>query len=333
MRRVSAALSVCDSFRIIDTESGKKIENVYDVPSGIGLSLTFDVANIAPAGYKSGDNFEFRSTTLADKTVKPEGTSVTYAIQSGKTKPGKTYSFTIFYDPGIFEEAREICTQSFTTSLTDSRFCTITVKPPAPSVQASITATVTNLDKPEDYKLFINPPSKTAWARSIQDLGAKTSDIPVENFGLGNSKLYVAKSVGGAQLCEKTFMVTENGGSQLESQFIDLCSFATGEAREDCDTCTSEKQGIWTAIGCIPSTPEGFVQRILPFAMGLGGGIAFLLMLFGALQIMTSAGNPEKLNAGKELVTSAIVGLLLIIFSIFLLRLIGVSILKIPGFS
>ncbi len=110
----------------------------------------------------------------------------------------------------------------------------------------------------------------------------------------------------------------------------DLCSYATGAALTDCRKCTD---GVWTAIGCIPSTPSGFVQKILPFAIGLGGGIAFLLMLFGALQIMTSAGNPEKLNAGKELVTSAIVGLLLIIFSVFLLRLIGADILGVPGFK
>lgn len=94
-----------------------------------------------------------------------------------------------------------------------------------------------------------------------------------------------------------------------------------------------DKPAVWTAIGCVPVTLDGFVGAILPFAIGIAGGIAFLLILFGALQIMTSAGNPEKLNAGRELVTSAIVGLLLIIFSVFILQLIGVQILRIPGFT
>ena len=67
--------------------------------------------------------------------------------------------------------------------------------------------------------------------------------------------------------------------------------------------------------------------------MGLAGGIAFLLILFGGFQILTSAGNPEKLNEGRELVSSAVAGLLLIIFSVFLLRLIGYDILRIPGFG
>jgi len=75
------------------------------------------------------------------------------------------------------------------------------------------------------------------------------------------------------------------------------------------------------------------MQKILPFGMGIAGGIAFLLILIGGLQIMMSAGNPEKLNAGKELVSSAVAGLLLIVFSMFILRTIGADILGIPGFK
>ena len=75
------------------------------------------------------------------------------------------------------------------------------------------------------------------------------------------------------------------------------------------------------------------VNNILPIAMGLGGVIAFLLIVFGGFQIILSAGNPDKVKAGKEMITSAIAGLLLIIFSVFILRLIGHDILNIPGFK
>jgi len=98
-------------------------------------------------------------------------------------------------------------------------------------------------------------------------------------------------------------------------------------------TCDGGK-GIPTAIGCINvESPTEFVKSILGLAIGIGGGIAFLLMLFGAFQIMTSQGDPERLKAGKELIGSALAGLLMIIFSVFLLQLIGVQILQIPGFS
>jgi len=87
---------------------------------------------------------------------------------------------------------------------------------------------------------------------------------------------------------------------------------------------------IPTAIGCIDfRSPNEFVNNILRLAIGLAGGIAMLLIIFGGIQILTSAGNPEKIQAGKELITSAIAGLTLIVFSVFILRIIGVEILDI----
>lgn len=91
---------------------------------------------------------------------------------------------------------------------------------------------------------------------------------------------------------------------------------------------------ISTAFGEITITdPSKFVSTLITFGTGIAGGIAFLLILLGGLQLMTSSGNPEKLTAGKELISSAIIGLVLILSSIFLLKLIGVDILGIPDFK
>ena len=93
------------------------------------------------------------------------------------------------------------------------------------------------------------------------------------------------------------------------------------------------QEGIQTALGCIPTqNANQFVAWALKLAISIGGGIAFLLILFAGFNIITSAGDPQKLQAGKELLTSAIMGLILIIFSLFLLQLIGVKILQIPEF-
>ena len=93
-----------------------------------------------------------------------------------------------------------------------------------------------------------------------------------------------------------------------------------------------ESNCLPTAIGCIDTIhPEAFITQILGLAVGIGGGIAFLLMLFGTFQIMSSGGDPKGIQGGKETITSALAGLLLIIFSVFLLRFIGVDILGIPG--
>ena len=52
-------------------------------------------------------------------------------------------------------------------------------------------------------------------------------------------------------------------------------------------------------------------------------------MLIAGFQIMTSSGNPERLRAGQELLTSAVAGLILLVFSVFILRTIGIDILGI----
>ncbi len=92
---------------------------------------------------------------------------------------------------------------------------------------------------------------------------------------------------------------------------------------------------INTAIGCINvlGTKEEFLGQILQWAVGIGGGIAFLLILYAAFTIMTSAGDPTKLKTGQDLLTSAISGLILLVFSIFILKFIGIDILGLDYFG
>lgn len=91
---------------------------------------------------------------------------------------------------------------------------------------------------------------------------------------------------------------------------------------------------IKTAIGCIPINDQNaLVGFFLRWGIGIAGGIAFLLILMAGFQIMTARGDPKRIQAGQELLTSAIAGIVLLIFSVFILRVIGVDILKIPGFG
>lgn len=113
------------------------------------------------------------------------------------------------------------------------------------------------------------------------------------------------------------------------------------------ERCTPSGGGIWgwisnwqtgidTAIGCIPLEigiagssrgAEFFTAFMLRWGLGLGGGIAFLLIVYGGFMVTTSAGNPQRLQAGRELITSAVAGLIMLIFSVFVLRVIGIDIL------
>ncbi len=83
-----------------------------------------------------------------------------------------------------------------------------------------------------------------------------------------------------------------------------------------------------TAIGCIPvSDTNSFMGWILGWSIGVGGGIAFLLIAYASIMVMTSQGDPARLKAGQELLTSAISGLIMLIFSVFILKFIGIDIL------
>ncbi len=92
--------------------------------------------------------------------------------------------------------------------------------------------------------------------------------------------------------------------------------------------------GVWTGIGCVQGSIDKFIgQTVFGWGIGLAGGFSLLCIIYAAFMIQSSQGNPEKLKKAQEMITSCIMGLMLIIFSVFILRLIGVNILRIPGFG
>ncbi len=87
-----------------------------------------------------------------------------------------------------------------------------------------------------------------------------------------------------------------------------------------------------TALGKIDtSDPAGFVKNVLTLAIGIGGAIALLLMLYGLFIIITSSGIPDKIKAGQEIITSAVAGLIFIVLSVVIFKIVGVDVLAIPG--
>lgn len=99
------------------------------------------------------------------------------------------------------------------------------------------------------------------------------------------------------------------------------------------DSSKDKYDGFMTAVGCVPSKPDALVNSLIKYASFAAGGIAFLLMILAALQMITAEGNPESIKKAQEKFYSAIIGLLLIIFSVLLMQVIGVDILGLPGFG
>ena len=88
---------------------------------------------------------------------------------------------------------------------------------------------------------------------------------------------------------------------------------------------------VYTALGCVPVKIDEFMTWLLPYVFGIAGGITFLLMAGGFIQMSASKGDPKAVQAAKETIGSALTGLLVCVFAIFILRLIAVDILHIPG--
>ena len=93
---------------------------------------------------------------------------------------------------------------------------------------------------------------------------------------------------------------------------------------------SSPAYAVDTAFGDVGGDAPALAQKFLNLAIGIAGGVAFLMMVFGAYRLIFSAGNPEAIQQGREVITAAISGLLVIVFSIFILRLIGISVLGLP---
>jgi hypothetical protein len=172
------------------------------------------------------------------------------------------------------------------------------------------------------YKVLAGPQCSTkggscSTACSISDTPSGPLDCPTQNGGRGapiQQVCCVPQSSGGGS----------SGGSTSGSSPVNIQGRCAITA-------------IDTAIGCIPvlnsDNGTAFMGFILRWAVGIGGGIAFLLILYGGFMIMTSSGNPERLKAGQELLTSAIGGIILLIFSVFLLKVIGIDILGLGSYG
>lgn len=91
--------------------------------------------------------------------------------------------------------------------------------------------------------------------------------------------------------------------------------------------------GVDTAIGCVPTGDlKAFLEWILKYVFFASGGIIVLMVIATGYTIITSQGNPEKLQAAKENIVALLSGFGLIVFSLILLQVIGANVLGLPTF-
>lgn len=77
-----------------------------------------------------------------------------------------------------------------------------------------------------------------------------------------------------------------------------------------------------TAIGLISSNGTEFISKVLTISLGIAGAIALILMVIGSIRVLTSSGDQQRLNGGREMIIAAVAGLLFLVFSVLILQFI-----------
>lgn len=120
----------------------------------------------------------------------------------------------------------------------------------------------------------------------------------------------------------------------IETVPFELCAqiAPSNPAYARCVECANQ-DGIRTAVGCIPAKPESIIRTTIKIGLSIAGGTALLMIFTASFSLSTSMGDPKKTNDAKDMLSSAIIGLLFIIFSVTMLQFIGVKLFQIPGFG
>ena len=148
--------------------------------------------------------------------------------------------------------------------------------------------------------------------------------------GAKNNTMIISKSIPVGVLCSE-----EQCNEDLDANSsYELCKqINTNTPQYQACTDCFAGNGVWTAVGCIPSDPQSVIKVVVTIGLGLGGGVVLIMILVGAAMLSVSQGDPNKTKEAQEMITSAIIGLVFVIFSVTILQFIGVSVLRIPGFG
>lgn len=340
--RIVSAENSCSNFEIV-SPSSPLVENTFSQIYFRFKTVTTSKIRITspdsePYKYDSGwlspnDDKMVNPKAIDNKDLIKEGTYYLYVYKENTHSVYCTFSYTVL--PAT-EESK--CFLSATSTGTTIPF--------RPDSSINISVNNTNILKTKNTQyLFVisqlSPSYKEILTKILWDKTPNPTNIGQYSTGRYKVSLSHFFFEGGKPLyvedCRTVvFDIKEEGGGVLPFEIRPtetiqrLCQEPLGGI---CTNCLKEGK-TWTALGCIPTNDlNEFIKWFLGKIIYIASGIAFLIMVFGAFQIITSSGNPERIQAGKEVITSAVSGLLFIILSLFLLKLIGVDILHIPGFG
>ncbi len=82
------------------------------------------------------------------------------------------------------------------------------------------------------------------------------------------------------------------------------------------------------------SEPEGFkfvggnigeiINALVPYIFALAGLVLLLILIWGGFEMMTSAGDPKKMESAKGKLTNAVAGFIIIFVAFWLVQILEV---------
>lgn len=107
--------------------------------------------------------------------------------------------------------------------------------------------------------------------------------------------------------------------------------FADPIEKETClacyNTCPTPGTCQYSGAGCIPVTSNDLIIRI--FQIGLGVVGAFAIVRFIQAALLRQTADPSKIQESYDIITSIIIGLVVLLGSVVILKFIGVDVLQI----
>lgn len=306
----------------IDTKGllveGKKYEIRFEAPYYAVFGSDFEVKDklikidgLLPVFLQSGDGFTSTGILLFQ-----EGKHIISINEPG----GKTFCLASFEVKKALKDDRKCSIDFFNQPLTTDKDITVSVKDIQGGKGDSDNYVVSirrDNDQGKEVKRFEGNKESTL-----------SYGVVLGKYEVGNYFVRVSRQDRIAErLCSAIFRIFPPGSDYIQE--IETGGATVPKPPPPCgeNPKTAECK---TAIGTINvSSPTAFIGTVFSLVLSLAGMGAFGLIVYSGYIFMTSGGDKEKIQGAKETITSAIAGLLFIIFSIVILEIIGVDILKI----
>ena len=175
------------------------------------------------------------------------------------------------------------------------------------------------------YGLLVGPPVQISFQVSTN----KKDGTPLSD---GTHVVIVRYASSSQNLCTLSFAIGSPGAINQPSPLPTEPPTPIAPTFPCAKLVGGKCEAVATAVGDIPTDPDAFIAKVFLVLLSMGGGWAVYLIITAGYQLMFSSGNPEGVKEAQEKITSAIVGLIFMVLSLVILKVIGVDIFALPTF-